>query len=78
VRSEATVTYTYGDEETAGLVARLLELDNRIAPRGLKVETLQKGREVVTVVRHQNLNTLFATIDDLVFSERLITSLLED
>jgi hypothetical protein len=78
VRTEARITYFYKDEETAGLMARLLELDNSFASRELQVETVQKGVEVETVVRHQNLNTLLTTIDDLVFSERLISSLLED
>jgi hypothetical protein len=78
VRAEARVVYTYRDEKTAELMARLLELDNSFASRDLQVETHLRGMDVETLVRHQNLNTLLNTIDDLVFSEKLISSLLED
>lgn len=76
--SRAEVVFEYPDERTAERVAHLLELDNKVAPRELEVRTSANGKEVTTVVEHQNFNTVFATIDDLIFSEKLITSLMED
>lgn len=76
--SLAEVIFEYEDEKTADQVAHLLEMDNKVAPRELDVKTKAAGKEVITVVEHQNFNTVFATIDDLIFSEKLITSLMED
>jgi hypothetical protein len=71
------IEFSYEKEEVAKMVAYLLELDNRIAPRSLKLKTVQIGSDVVTRLEHSNIGTFFAAVDDLVFSERLISGLVE-
>ncbi|WP_456474660.1 KEOPS complex subunit Pcc1 [Candidatus Pyrohabitans sp.] len=70
------LVFQYASEEEASQVAYLLELDNRIAPRGLKVKTEKRGRDVVSYVEHSSAGTLFATIDDLLFCEKLVSEIL--
>jgi len=74
--SSATIKFEYRDSRKAKIVARLLEIDNKVAPKKLKVETVSRGKKVITKVRHENSGTLFATVDDLIFTERLISSLM--
>jgi hypothetical protein len=76
MHARAELVFHYASEEEASQIAYLLELDNRIAPRGLKVKTEQKGKAVVTNTEHTNVGTLFATIDDLLFCEKLISEIL--
>lgn len=67
--------FTYRDESKAERIADLLELDNRIAPRSLKLRTFREGARVITTFQHERLNTTQATIEDLLFSEKLIEEL---
>lgn len=76
MKAKAEVRFSYRREETAEKVAYLLEADNRAAPRNLRLRSSAKGREVITVFEHDKLNTLLATIDDLLFTEKLIADLL--
>ncbi len=69
--------FQYGDESKADRICQLLELDNRIAPRSLKLETINEGGKVVTTFEHERLNTVQATLDDLLFSEKLIEGVIE-
>jgi deoxyinosine 3'endonuclease (endonuclease V) len=73
--AKARMEHSYKDEETAKMVARLLDLDNKIAD--LNVRTFNDKKKVITTLEHENLGTFFATIDDLIFTEKLISSLLE-
>ena len=68
--------FVYRDEQDAGTVAQLLELDNRVLPRKLKVRTVQEGKRVITRVEHESLGTFQAAVEDLLFCERLIEGLL--
>lgn len=72
----ASITFEYNDNHKAAVVAKILEMDNRIAPKKLKIETVNRGKMVITRAEHERLNTLFATVDDLIFTERLISSLI--
>jgi hypothetical protein len=67
--------FSYGDESKADMVAMLLDLDNRIAPRSLKLSTFRDRAKVITTFQHERLNTVQATIEDLLFSEKLIAGL---
>lgn len=64
--------FGYADESKADKISRLLELDNRIAPRSLKLATIREGGKIITTFEHERLNTIQATIEDLLFSEKLI------
>ncbi|MEE9594031.1 MAG: KEOPS complex subunit Pcc1 [Candidatus Hydrothermarchaeales archaeon] len=64
--------FGYADESKADKISRLLELDNRIAPRSLKLATIRDGGKIITTFEHERLNTIQATIEDLLFSEKLI------
>lgn len=68
--------FVYPNEKDAGSVARLLELDNQVLPRKLKVRTVQEGTSVVTWIEHESLGTFQAAVEDLLFCERLIEDLL--
>lgn len=72
---KARFEFTYDDEMNAEKVAKLLDLDNRIAPRNLKLVTFKEGVTVITMFQHEKLNTFQATIEDLLFSEKLIEGL---
>ncbi len=74
---KAKISFEYEDEDTAEMVASLLQLDNEIAPKNLDIMTKNEGHNVITDLRHEKLNTLFATIDDLIFSTRIIEDVLE-
>lgn len=76
MKAKVRIKFQYEGAEGARKVAYLLEVDNRIAPRSLKVKTWASGRTVVTEVEHERLNTILATIDDLLFTEKLIAELL--
>ena len=73
----AELVFVYGREEEAAMVAELLELDNRLAQGKLRVTTRAEGVKVVSRVEHPELHTLFATVHDLLFCERLISDMLE-
>jgi len=73
----ASITFEYSNNHKAAVVAKMLEVDNKIAPKKLKIETVNRGKMVITRLGHKRLGTLFATVDDLIFTERLISSLIE-
>ena len=74
---KAKITFVYGDDDTAEMVATLLQLDNEIAPKSMEIITKNKGKEVVTDLHHDRINTFFATIDDLIFSTKIVEDVLE-
>lgn len=74
---KAKISFAYKDENTAKIIAKLLQLDNEIAPKNLEIKTSNKDKEVITYLHHESLNTFFATMDDLIFSTKLIEDVLE-
>ncbi|RMF91065.1 MAG: hypothetical protein D6733_02195 [Methanobacteriota archaeon] len=74
---EGEISFQYGDEETARAVAALIEMDNRIAPRTVEIHTWADGKRVLTSLRSKRTGTFFATIDDLLFTEKLIATILD-
>ena len=68
---EARLTFKYLAEDVAVDVARLLQVDNEIAPRNLDIHTSAEDKSVVTRIRSSSGKTVFATIDDVLFSEKL-------
>ncbi len=77
MRARARVEFEYRDAKTAKLVARLLEIDNRLAPAKLKVKSISRRKSVITTVEHERLGTFAATLEDLLFCEKLISELVE-
>jgi hypothetical protein len=75
--NRATVTFEYKSAEEAGIVARMLDVDNRVAPKTLKIETVNKDNKVVTTVEHEKPGTIFAPVDEFLFTERLVSGLVE-
>ncbi len=74
---KAVIEFRYRDENIAKKVASLLEIDNKIAPRTLRLVTINKKDRVITTLEHENIGTFNAAIDDLLFSEKLISGLLD-
>ncbi len=75
--NKATVTFEYESKREAEVVAKMLDVDNRVAPKTLKIETINRANKVITTVEHERAGTIFATVDDLIFTEKLISSLAE-
>jgi hypothetical protein len=75
--NKATITFEYNDAHKAEVVAKMLDVDNKVAPKTLKIETVNRDNMVITTVEHEQSSTIFATVDDLIFTERLISSLIE-
>jgi len=71
------VSFEYDYPKKAGDVAALLELDNLIAPRTIKIKTMAQNTEVVTELKSKRASTFFSTVEDLMFSEKLITDVLK-
>ncbi len=72
----ASITFEYDDGREAEVVAKMLEVDNRVAPKKLRIETVHRENMVITNIEHEQPATIFATVDDLIFTERLISSLI--
>ena len=73
MRAKAKIEFKYKDAETAQKISYLLEVDNKVTPKKIKTES--RGNRVITHIQHEKLSTLLATIDDLLFCERLIEEL---
>lgn len=76
MRAKAEILFEYEDEETAKLVATLLQIDNEIAPKSMQIVTGHRDHLVITDLTHERLNTFFATIDDLIFSTKIVEDIL--
>lgn len=72
MKIEGIITIEYDSSDEAGMIAPLLELDNKIAPKSMDIATTSKGRRVTTRIKSYRLSTFFSTLDDLFFSEKLI------
>jgi hypothetical protein len=75
--NKATITFEYKSSREAEVVAKMLDVDNKVAPKTLKIETVNKDKRVVTTVEHEKSGTIFASVDDLIFTERLVSGLFE-
>ena len=75
--NRATLTFKYEKKVEAEVVYRMIDVDNKVAPKTLRIETVKKGSNVVTTVEHENPGIIFATVDDLIFTEKLVSGLLE-
>ena len=73
--ARAKIEFEYKSARDARMVAELLELDNR-AVHKKQVKTVSRGKKVVTRISSDRPNTFLATIDDLIFCERLIRGLI--
>ena len=62
--NKATITFEYGSANEAQVVAKMLDVDNNVAPKTLKIETKNIGSKVITTINHENPGTIFATVDD--------------
>ncbi len=72
----ATVTFEYESGEHAEVVKKVLEIDNKTAPSSMGIFTKRVKNKVVTYVRHEKIGTLLATVDDIIFAEKIISSIL--
>jgi len=77
IRAEAEIVFEYETEKKAKHIAEILEIDNRIAPKELRVKTFSRGKKVITRIGEVNVKTLLATVDDLLFCERVIKEVIE-
>lgn len=75
--NRATITFEYESAREAQIVARMLDVDNKVAPKTLKIETVNKDNMVTTTLEHEKSGTIFASVDDLIFTERLVSGLIE-
>jgi hypothetical protein len=63
---QAEIRLSYRNVREAEAVARAVSPDNVEVPKGLHIETLQDGFEVITKVECETrLQTFIATLDDL-------------
>lgn len=61
----ARVRCFYSEDKKAEAVARALSPDN-IVGEGMKIKTVKRGKEVVTTIEMEGrIETLLATLDDL-------------
>jgi hypothetical protein len=74
---EGKITFEYNDEEKALNVSGLIQLDNDIAPRTIEIKTAAEGKKAVTRIKSERVSTFFSTVDDLLFSEKLVSRILE-
>lgn len=74
---EAKLTFEYGGEDIARNVAQLIQVDNEIAPKTLRIRTTADKTMVITKLASERTATFFATMDDLIFSEKLIAEILD-
>lgn len=74
---EGDLEFRYESVEEANTVARILQLDNEIAPKTLEITSRARGKFVHTVLKSNKISTFFATIDDMIFSEKLITNIMK-
>jgi hypothetical protein len=73
--NRVTITFEYKNAREAEVVLKMLDVDNKAAPKTLKIETVKKDNMVITTLEHEKPGTIFATVDDLIFTERLVSGL---
>ncbi len=73
---KCVIVFEYETEEDAEIVSKVLEIDNKFAPKKLKVISKRIGKKVVNYIEHESYRTFYATVEDLIFTERLISKIL--
>ena len=73
---KAKIISKYPLEKHAKIIAEVLEADNRVAPESLFVKSYYKNNVVYTEIETPKIETLIATIDDLLSSQKLSESIL--
>jgi hypothetical protein len=74
----ARVRCFYREERVAEALVRALSPDN-VGGRGVELRTVRRGREVITTVRMKGrIETLLATLDDLLACTEAAEGLLEE
>ena len=77
MQAKANLTFSYKTARTASLAAELLEIDNRVAPSSLKITSKAAGKTVTTQFSHPNFGTFALALEDIIFTEKLISELLD-
>lgn len=70
------IVFEYENRLLAGKVARLIQIDNEIVPKTLRVRTTSENTMVTTTIESEKASTFFSTLDDLISSEKLITEII--
>lgn len=66
MKMRARISCTYGNDVVSRSIASALQPDNPQPQRGMRIETFQRGRQVVTILEVDGrIETLLATLDDL-------------
>jgi hypothetical protein len=73
---DGKISFEYVSGQVAEAVARLIQTDNEIAPKTLKIRTSAEKTMAVTRIQTERTSTFFSTIDDLIFSEKLISEII--
>ena len=73
---KCVIVFEYETEEDAEIVSKVLEIDNKFAPKKLKKKKKRIGKKVVNYIEHESYRTFYATVEDLIFTERLISKIL--
>ncbi len=73
---KCVIIFEYDNESDAEIVSKVLEIDNKVAPRKLKVISKRIGNKVINYIEHESFKTFFATVEDLIFTERLISRII--
>lgn len=77
VKGKAKIIFECKTREDAEKIAELLEIDNKLAPKEVVIRTFSHGRRVITEIKTNEFKKLLSTIDDLIFSERVINKILK-
>ncbi len=66
MRMRARISCTYESDTVSRSIASALQPDNPQPQRSMRIETFQRGRQVVTTLELDGrIETLLATLDDL-------------
>ncbi len=75
MRLRARVCCYYSQDKEAEAVAKALSPDN-VGGKGVKVRTVRRGKEVITTIEMEGrIETLLATLDDLLACTEVAESL---
>ena len=73
---QAKISTEYKTENDAKIVAQVLEADNRTAPNDLYVFSYSRDNVVYSEIKSEKIETLIATVDDLLSSQKLAEDIL--
>jgi len=73
---QVRIVSEYHDNKEAKIVADVLEADNRTAPNDLFVKSYSDENKVFSEIKASKIETLIATADDLLCSQRLAEDVL--